>query len=145
MKLCMEEVQRGLWTRPRANSSLSGQMFTCPPPHSTVTSPKHKVYLMPTSSGQCCRTLLRPLDSRTEWLLGKGRYFWSSLSKVVSVKRISCATYGSITYHKMLTGNREAEVLVQRQDFWDSQVQEDMPITLGRRLHGTEREATSHV
>lgn len=75
----------------------------------------------------------------------KGRYFWSSLSKVVSVKRISCATYGSITYHKMLTGNREAEVLVQRQDFWDSQVQEDMPITLGRRLHGTEREATSHV
>jgi hypothetical protein len=50
----------------------------------------------------------------------KGRYFWSSLSKVVSVKRISCATYGSITYHKMLSGNREVEVLVQRQGFWDS-------------------------
>ena len=42
---------------------------------------------------------------------------------MVSVKRISCATYGSITYHKMLSGNREVEVPVQREEFWNSGIE----------------------
>lgn len=47
--------------------------------------------------------------------------------------------------NKMLAGNREAEVPVQREGFWDSQVQEEFSLNTGRQLHEAEREVTSHV